>query len=221
MVDILEADLRKLYGYPEDMTYEQYAESKRKEAEELLENGDIDEAVKVLRLLCDSVKGDQEASMRLGNLYRDGRYVAKDPWMAMLYYCAAFSEDGDRLSTQIWEALCGFRTMLLNSRPMGRLELNEQDAESACCSMMKDYLCKGSVSMSNVDDDPKECTFSMTISKADYKKYIGKEKHEMAGSPDPKSVTPMDLCRCPFCKSPLIFRRDRSPEWDQFAQNGF
>ena len=33
MVDILEADLRKLYGYPEDMTYEQYAESKRKEAE--------------------------------------------------------------------------------------------------------------------------------------------------------------------------------------------
>ena len=221
MVDILEADLRKLYGYPEDMTYEQYAESKRKEAEKLLENGDIDEAVKVLRLLCDSVKGDQEASMRLGNLYRDGRYVAKDPWMAMLYYCAAFSEEGDRLSTQIWEALCGFRTMLLNSRPMGRLELNEQDAESACCSMMKDYLCKGSVSMSNVDDDPKECTFSMTISKADYKKYIGKEKHEMAGSPDPKSVTPMDLCRCPFCKSPLIFRRDRSPEWDQFAQNGF
>lgn len=221
MVDILEADLRKLYGYPEDMTYDQYAESKRKEAEELLENGDIDEAVKVLRLLCDSVKGDQEASMRLGNLYRDGRYVAKDPWMAMLYYCAAFSEEGDRLSTQIWEALCGFRTMLLNSRPMGRLELNEQDAESACCSMMKDYLCKGSVSMSNVDDDPKECTFSMTISKADYKKYIGKEKHEMAGSPDPKSVTPMDLCRCPFCKSPLIFRRDRSPEWDQFAQNGF
>ena len=159
--------------------------------------------------------------MRLGNLYRDGRYVAKDPWMAMLYYCAAFSEEGDRLSTQIWEALCGFRTMLLNSRPMGRLELNEQDAESACCSMMKDYLCKGSVSMSNVDDDPKECTFSMTISKADYKKYIGKEKHEMAGSPDPKSVTPMDLCRCPFCKSPLIFRRDRSPEWDQFARNGF
>ena len=221
MVDILEADLRKLYGYPEDMTYEQYAESKRKEAEELLENGEIDEAVKVLRLLCDSVKGDQEASMRLGNLYRDGRYVSKDPWMAMLYYCAAFSEEGDRLSTQIWEALCGFRTMLLNSRPMGRLELNEQDAESACCSMMKDYLCKGSVSMSNVDDDPKECTFSMTISKADYKKYIGKEKHEMAGSPDPKSVTPMDLCRCPFCKSPLIFRRDRSPEWDQFAQNGF
>lgn len=221
MADPMEADLRKLYGYPEDMTYEQFAESKRDEAERLLEEGDTEGAVGVLRLLCDSVKGDQKASMRLGDLYRDGKYMRKDPWMSMLYYCAAFSDEGDRMSTGIWDALCGFRTMLLDSRPLGRLELNEQDAESACCSKMKEYLCKGAVSMSNIDDDPKECTFSMTISKADYKQYVGKEKHEMSGSPDPKSVTPMDLCRCPFCKAPLNFRRVRSPEWDQFAQSGF
>ena len=221
MADPMEADLRKLYGYPEDMTYEQFAESKRDEAERLLEEGDTEDAVGILRLLCDSVKGDQKASMRLGDLYRDGKYMRKDPWMSMLYYCAAFSDEGDRMSTGIWDALCGFRTMLLDSRPLGRLELNEQDAESACCSKMKEYLCKGAVSMSNIDDDPKECTFSMTISKADYKQYVGKEKHEMSGSPDPKSVTPMDLCRCPFCKAPLNFRRVRSPEWDQFAQSGF
>ncbi len=221
MADPMEADLRKLYGYPEDMTYEQFAESKRDEAERLLEEGDTEGAVGILRLLCDSVKGDQKASMRLGDLYRDGKYMRKDPWMSMLYYCAAFSDEGDRMSTGIWDALCGFRTMLLDSRPLGRLELNEQDAESACCSKMKEYLCKGAVSMSNIDDDPKECTFSMTISKADYKQYVGKEKHEMSGSPDPKSVTPMDLCRCPFCKAPLNFRRVRSPEWDQFAQSGF
>ena len=221
MADPMEADLRKLYGYPEDMTYEQFAESKRDEAERLLEEGDTEGAVGLLRLLCDSVKGDQKASMRLGDLYRDGKYMRKDPWMSMLYYCAAFSDEGDRMSTGIWDALCGFRTMLLDSRPLGRLELNEQDAESACCSKMKEYLCKGAVSMSNIDDDPKECTFSMTISKADYKQYVGKEKHEMSGSPDPKSVTPMDLCRCPFCKAPLNFRRVRSPEWDQFAQSGF
>ena len=221
MADPMEADLRKLYGYPEDMTYEQFAESKRDEAERLLEKGDTEGAVGILRLLCDSVKGDQKASMRLGDLYRDGKYMKKDPWMSMLYYCAAFSDEGDRMSTGIWDALCGFRTMLLDSRPLGRLELNEQDAESACCSKMKEYLCKGAVSMSNIDDDPKECTFSMTISKADYKQYVGKEKHEMSGSPDPKSVTPMDLCRCPFCKAPLNFRRVRSPEWDQFAQSGF
>ena len=221
MADPMEADLRKLYGYPEDMTYEQFAESKRDEAERLLEEGDTEGAVGILRLLCDSVKGDQKASMRLGDLYRDGKYMRKDPWMSMLYYCAAFSDEGDRMSTGIWDALCGFRTMLLDSRPLGRLELNEQDAESACCSKMKEYLCKGAVSMSNIDDDPKECTFSMTISKADYKQYVGKEKHEMSGSPDPKSVTPMDLCRCPFCKAPLNFRRIRSPEWDQFAQSGF
>ena len=221
MADPMEADLRKLYGYPEDMTYEQFAESKRNEAERLLEEGNTEGAVGILRLLCDSVKGDQKASMRLGDLYRDGKYMRKDPWMSMLYYCAAFSDEGDRMSTGIWDALCGFRTMLLDSRPLGRLELNEQDAESACCSKMKEYLCKGAVSMSNIDDDPKECTFSMTISKADYKQYVGKEKHEMSGSPDPKSVTPMDLCRCPFCKAPLNFRRVRSPEWDQFAQSGF
>ena len=221
MADPMEADLRKLYGYPEDMTYEQFAESKRDEAERLLEEGDTEGAVGILRLLCDSVKGDQKASMRLGDLYRDGKYMRKDPWMSMLYYCAAFSDEGDRMSTGIWDALCGFRTMLLDSRPLGRLELNEQDAESACCSKMKEYLCKGAVSMSNIDDDPRECTFSMTISKADYKQYVGKEKHEMSGSPDPKSVTPMDLCRCPFCKAPLNFRRVRSPEWDQFAQSGF
>lgn len=221
MADPMEADLRKLYGYPEDMTYEQFAESKRDEAERLLKEGDTEGAVGILRLLCDSVKGDQKASMRLGDLYRDGKYMRKDPWMSMLYYCAAFSDEGDRMSTGIWDALCGFRTMLLDSRPLGRLELNEQDAESACCSKMKEYLCKGAVSMSNIDDDPKECTFSMTISKADYKQYVGKEKHEMSGSPDPKSVTPMDLCRCPFCKAPLNFRRVRSPEWDQFAQSGF
>ncbi|MDD7424067.1 MAG: hypothetical protein PUK31_03565 [Candidatus Methanomethylophilaceae archaeon] len=221
MADPMEADLRKLYGYPEDMTYEQFAKSKRDEAERLLEEGDTEGAVGILRLLCDSVKGDQKASMRLGDLYRDGKYMRKDPWMSMLYYCAAFSDEGDRMSTGIWDALCGFRTMLLDSRPLGRLELNEQDAESACCSKMKEYLCKGAVSMSNIDDDPKECTFSMTISKADYKQYVGKEKHEMSGSPDPKSVTPMDLCRCPFCKAPLNFRRVRSPEWDQFAQSGF
>ena len=221
MADPMEADLRKLYGYPEDMTYEQFAESKRDEAERLLEEGDTEGAVGILRLLCDSVNGAQKASMRLGDLYRDGKYMRKDPWMSMLYYCAAFSDEGDRMSTGIWDALCGFRTMLLDSRPLGRLELNEQDAESACCSKMKEYLCKGAVSMSNIDDDPKECTFSMTISKADYKQYVGKEKHEMSGSPDPKSVTPMDLCRCPFCKAPLNFRRVRSPEWDQFAQSGF
>ena len=221
MADPMEADLRKLYGYPEDMTYEQFAESKRDEAERLLEEGDTEGAVGILRLLCDSVKGDQKASMRLGDLYRDGKYMRKDPWMSMLYYCAAFSDEGDRMSTGIWDALCGFRTMLLDSRPLGRLELNEQDAESACCSKMKEYLCKGAVSMSNIDDDPRECTFSMTISKADYKQYVGKEKHEMSGSPDPKSVIPMDLCRCPFCKAPLNFRRVRSPEWDQFAQSGF
>ena len=194
MSDPMEADLRKLYGYPEDMTYEQFAEAKRDEAERLLEEGDTEGAVGILRLLCDSVKGDQKASMRLGDLYRDGKYMRKDPWMSMLYYCAAFSDEGDRMSTGIWDALCGFRTMLLDSRPLGRLELNEQDAESACCSKMKEYLCKGAVSMSNIDDDPKECTFSMTRSKADYKQYVGKEKHEMSGSPAPKSVTPMDLC---------------------------
>ena len=167
MVDILEENLRKLYGYPEDMTYDQFADSKREEAERLLEKGDAKAAIDILKHLSNSVKGDQKACMRLGKLYRDGKYVPRDPWMSMLYYCASFSDEGDRISDQIWSTLCGFRTMLLNSRPLGKLVLNEQDAEYACCSLMKDYLCRGSVSMSNIDDDPRECTFSMTISRVD------------------------------------------------------
>ena len=84
MAGMMEDDLRNLYGYPEDMTYEQFAESKRKEAEELLEKGEVQDAIGILRLLCDSVKGDQEASMRLGMLYRDGKYLPRMPLLSLL-----------------------------------------------------------------------------------------------------------------------------------------
>lgn len=221
MTDAMERELRRLYGYPEDMTYEQYAESKRSEAMSLLESGKAEEAVDVLVKLCDSVKGDPESGLILGDIYREGRHVPKDPWMSMLYYCTSMTDRGDEACNVIWDRLSSFRTTLLMSRPMGKLVLNPQDAESACCSTMREYLCKGNVSVSNVDPDPKECTFSMTIDKKDYKRYIGKEKHEMSGSPDPGCVTPMDLTRCPFCKSPLVIRERRSTEWDMFVHEGF
>lgn len=217
MPGFAEEDLRRFYGYPEDMTYDQYAAQEKERARSMLSK-DIDGAVEILVKLTNSVKGDSEACMLLGDIYSDGKYTDKDPWKAMLYYCAALTDDGDKKSQQIWERLVGFRTMLLNSRPLGRLVMNRDDSEYACCEKMRGYMISGNTSISN--DDPKETEFSMTMSKADFKKYLGKEKHEVMGSPTPGTVTPMDLTQCPFCKARLTLT-DRSPEWDQLIRNGF
>ena len=212
-----EEDLRRFYGYPEDMTYEEYAKQEKERARSML-SSDIGGAVEILVKLSNSVKGDSEACMLLGDIYSEGRYTAKDPWKAMLYYVASMTDEGDGKSREIWEKLAGFRGMLLNSRPLGRLVMNRQDAESACCEKMRGYMIAGDTSISN--DDPSDMEFSMTMSKADFKKYLGKEKHEVMASPKPGTVTPMDLTECPFCKAKLTVT-DRSPEWDQLIANLF
>ena len=217
MPEFAEEDLRRFYGYPEDMTYDQYAEQEKQRARSLLDS-DIDAAVEILIKLTNSVKGDSEACMLLGDIFSDGKYTAKDPWKAMLYYVSALTDEGDKKSQAIWEKLIALRTMLLSSRTLGKLVMNRQDVEYACCGMMRQYMLNGSTSISN--DDPKETEFSMTMSKADFKRYLGKEKHEVMGSPTPGTVTPMDLKQCPFCKAPLTLT-DRSPEWDQLIRNFF
>ena len=217
MPEFAEEDLRRFYGYPEDMTYDQYAKQEKDRARSLLDT-DIDSAVEILVKMTNSVKGDTEACMLLGDIYSDGRYTDKDPWKAMLYYCASLTDDGDAKSKAIWEKLVGFRSMLLGSRPLGRLVMNRDDAEYACCAAMRQYMIDGNTSVSNYD--PKDPEFSMTMSKKDFKQHLGKEKHEVMGSPTPGTVTPMDLKRCPFCKAPLSLA-ERSPEWDQLIRNGF
>lgn len=217
MPEFAEEDLRRFYGYPEDMTYDQYAKQEKERARSLLDS-DVDAAVEILIKLTNSVKGDSEACMLLGDIFSDGKYTAKDPWKAMLYYVAALTDEGDKRSQAIWEKLVGLRGMLLGSRPLGRLVMNRQDAEYACCDRMRQYMIEGSTSISN--DDPKETEFSMTMSKADFKKYLGKEKHEVMGSPTPGTVTPMDLKQCPFCEAHLTLT-DRSPDWDQLIRNFF
>jgi TPR repeat protein len=217
MPEFAEEDLRRFYGYPKDMTYDQYAKQEKDRARSLLES-DIDAAVEILIKMTNSVKGDSEACMLLGDIFSDGKYTAKDPWKAMLYYVSALTDEGDKKSQAIWEKLIALRTMLLSSRTLGKLVMNRQDAEYACCGTMRQYMLNGSTSISN--DDPKETEFSMTMSKADFKKYLGKEKHEVMGSPTPGTVTPMDLKQCPFCKAPLTLT-DRSPEWDQLIRNFF
>ena len=212
-----EEDLRRFYGYPEDMTYDEYAKQEKERARSMLST-DVDGAVEILVKMTNSVKGDSEACMLLGDIYSDGKYTSKDPWKAMLYYCAALTDEGDKRSSQIWEKLAGFRSMLLNSRPLGRLAMNRQDAEYACCETMRRYMIEGSTSISN--DDPDDLEFSMTMSKADFKRYLGKEKHEVMGSPTPNTVTPMDLTQCPFCKAKLSLV-PRSPEWDMLISSGF
>lgn len=212
-----EEDLRRFYGYPEDMTYDQYAEQERNRARSMLST-DIDGAIEILVKMSNSVKGDSEACMLLGDIYSDGKYVQKDPWKAMLYYVASLTDEGDRKSNTVWEKLAGFRAMLLGSRPLGRLVLNRQDVESACCEKMRGYMISGDTSISN--DDPSDMEFSMTMSKADFKKYLGKEKHEVMGSPKPGTVTPMDLTCCPFCKAKLSVI-PRSREWDEMIANFF
>ena len=154
----------------------------------------------------------------LGHIYSDGKYVSKDPWKSMLYHVAAMTEESDAESKRIWNALADFRTMLLAMRPMGRLSMNAQDVETACCDRMRNYMIQGSTSISN--DDPKDPEFSMSMSKADFKQYLGKEKHEIMGSPTPDTVTPMDLKRCPFCKAPLSLV-EMSDDWKQFIRNVF
>ena len=217
MPEFAEEDLRRFYGYPEDMTYEQYARQEKDRARSMLST-DIDGAVEILVKMTNSVKGDSEACMLLGDIFSDGKYTAKDPWKSMLYYCAAFTDDGDKKTQVIWNRLIEFRSMLLGSRPLGRLVLNRQDVEYACCETMRKCMINGDTSISN--DTPGETEFSMTMSKTDYKKYLGKEKHEVMGSPTPDTVTPMDLKRCPFCKAPLELTQ-RSAEWDQLIRNGF
>lgn len=217
MPDFAEEDLRRFYGYPEDVTYEQYARGEKDRAASLLET-DADAAVEILVRMSNSVKGDSEACMTLGEIYSSGRHVPRDPWKSMLYYCASLTDEGDAKSRAIWERLAGFRSMLLNSRPLGILSMNPQDAESACCETMRRHMIEGSTSVSN--DDPASPEFSMTISKTDFKRYLGKEKHEVMGSPTPDVVTPMDLVRCPFCKAPFSLTR-RSAEWDMFVRGGF
>ena len=152
----------------------------------------------------------------LGDIYSDGKHTSKDPWKAMLYYCASLTDEGDAKSKVLWEKLAGFRTMLLSMRPLGRLSMNRQDVESACCDTMRRYMAEGSTSISS--DDPKEPEFSMTMSKTDFKRYLGKEKHEVMGSPAPGTVTPMDLRRCPFCGAPLTIT-PMSQDWEQFVDN--
>lgn len=217
MPEYAEADLRRFYGYPEDMTYEQFAKQERDRAVSLLPT-DADAAVEILVRMTNSIVGDPEACMLLGDIYSEGRYMRKDPWKAMLYYVSSMTDDGDRKSKAIWDRLAGFRAMLLNSRPLGRLAMNNQEAEYACCDKMLAYMTEGSVSVSN--DDPEDLEFSITMSKADFKKYLGKEKHEVLGSTLPGTVTPMDLTCCPFCKARFSLI-DRTPEWDQLIDNAF
>ncbi len=213
MPGFAEEQLREMYGYPEDMTYDEYAESERKRAYELIEKGDGEAAVEILRKLADCIRGDREACEKLGSLYAEGKVVEKDPWKSMLFYCAALSDKGDKESQLIWAKLQGFRTMLLNTRPLGVLKLNPDDVESACCELMKNQMIAGNVSMSEIDDNPDECAFSMTMEKKDYKRYIGKERHEVMQSPDPNTVTPMDLKKCPYCGANLCFTKEKSREW--------
>ncbi len=212
-----EDDLREFYGYPEDMTFDEYAKQEKERARSLLST-DADAAIEILVKMSNSVKGDGEACMLLGDIYSDGRYTDKDPWKAMLYYVAAMTEDGDRKSQDIWDKLVGFRGMLLGSRPLGRLVMNPQDVEYACCGKMREYMIAGDTSISN--DDPSDLEFSMTMTKGDFKEYLGKEKHEIMNSPKPGTVTPMDLKQCPFCKARLTLT-ERSQEWDQLIRNFF
>ena len=217
MPECAEEDLRRFYGYPEDMTYEQYARQQKDKARELLST-DPEGAVEILVKMTNSVKGDSEACMLLGEIYSDGKHVPKDPWKAMLYYVAALTDEGDRKSNDIWNKLIGFRGMLLNSRPLGKLAMNPQDVEYACCGQMREYMIAGNTSVSNDDHNAPE--FSMTMTKADFKKYLGKEKHEVMGSPTPGTVTPMDLRECPFCKARFTLCQ-RSREWDQLISTMF
>lgn len=217
MPEFAEEDLRRFYEYSEDMTYEQYAQQEKDRARSLMDT-DIDGAIEILVKMSNSVKGDSEACMMLADIYTSGRRIEKDPWKSMLYNCASLTDEGAEASNRIWEKLVGFRSMLLGMRPLGRLSMNAQDVESACCETMRSYMIQGSTSVSN--DDPDAPEFSMTMSKADFKKHLGKEKHEVMGSPSPDTVTPMDLVRCPFCKTPFSLTQ-RSVEWDQFIRNGF
>ena len=217
MSGFAEEDLRRFYGYPEDMTYDEYAKQEKERARSLLST-DVDAAIEILVKLTNSVKGDSEACMLLGDIYTDGKHTAKDPWKAMLYCVAALTKEGDARSQEIWEKLVGFRTMLLNSRPLGRLAMNRDDAEYACCEKMRGYMISGNTSISN--EDPGDTEFSLTMTMADFKKYLGKEKHEVMGSPTPGTVTPMDLTQCPFCKARLSLV-PRSAEWDQLISMMF
>ena len=56
MPGFAEEDLRRFYGYPEDMTYDQFAAQEKERARSLLSK-DIDGAVEILVKLTNSVKG--------------------------------------------------------------------------------------------------------------------------------------------------------------------
>ncbi|MBE6525436.1 MAG: sel1 repeat family protein [Thermoplasmata archaeon] len=221
MAEFAEEELREMYGYSEDITYDEYAESERNRASELLESGSVGEAIAIYTKLTNSIKGDRIACEALGDIFYHGKGTEKDPWKALLYYTSAFSEKGDSMSRVIWESLSGFRGIMLNSRPMGMLKMNSQDVENACCELMKQYMINGDTSMSNIDSDPSECTFSMTMDRKDYKKYLSKQKHEVMDTPKEGTITPMDLTECPFCGAPLVYARERSRDWDNFIDNGF
>ncbi len=206
----MEQELRRLYGYPEDVTYDQYAQSRREEASRLQEEGKASEAAEILRFLANSIKGDREACERLGAMYLDGS-LPKDPWKSMLYYTAALSPEGDRISGELWGRLRDFRMMLLRSRPVGALRLNHDDAESACCGRMMDALIEGSVSLADVPEGS-EPEFSMTMSREDLKA-LKLKGHEIM--PTPGGVSVMDLRTCPFCGAKLTVS-ERSKDWGAF-----
>lgn len=206
----MEQELRRLYGYPEDMTYDQYAASRRSEAERLVSEGRPAEAAEIYRSLADSIKGDREACEALGRMYLDGT-MPKDPWKSMLYYTAAMSPEGDRRSAELWSRLGDFRGILLRSRPLGVLRLNGDDAESACCGRMLDALIAGSVSLADVPEGA-EPEFSMTMTAPEFKS-LKLKGHEVM--PTPGGVSVMDLKACPYCGAKLTVG-GRSAEWRGF-----
>ena len=215
MPEFAEDQLRELYGYPEDMTYDQYSEAKRKEASDLIAEGNGDEAVFILRDLANCVKGDPQACMMLGDVFLEGKAVEADPWSAMLYYVAAMTAEGNTKSQDLWNKLMSFRGMLLSSRPLGTLSMNGHDAESACCEKMRQQMIQGNTSITDTPEGA-DHEFSMTMDRQEMRQYLGKEKHELM--PTPAGVSVMDLKKCPYCGAPLVYCDEMSREWKDFVR---